>query len=136
MKKQLEWDWDNIPVGSTFTAFIDGDKVQGRIQKEGGSIYLCQNEVDGFNAENKLGYEKSWLINSGSLDDIEENCVTDLEIFLPEHGWSPPESLPLIGDYVVIVRESGIEVGCTYVPFEIIEYYYNKVKEFRGGAEK
>jgi len=43
-EKYPNYDWDNIPSGSTFTAQIRGTLCEGRIFKEFGRIYLCQNE--------------------------------------------------------------------------------------------
>jgi hypothetical protein len=59
-------DWGKYPIGTKFEAIITNGpqtvQCSGRINKEGGYVYLCQNEVSGSNCSNKLGYKYSWAI--------------------------------------------------------------------------
>lgn len=52
--------------GKKFKANIYNIPVEGRIQVEEGSIYLCQNVKDGADCEDKLGFKCSWHIEDGS----------------------------------------------------------------------
>lgn len=45
--------------GKKFKANIYNIPVEGRIQVEEGSIYLCQNVKDGADCEDKLGFKCS-----------------------------------------------------------------------------
>jgi hypothetical protein len=54
-------------VGKKFTAEIQGVSVKGRVQFESGRFYLCQNEKNGSNCIDKLGYKFSWTIGDGSI---------------------------------------------------------------------
>ena len=66
--------------GMSVTCKIDGTAIKdAKIQEENGLFYICQNEIDGENCEDKLGYKYSWLIFKGSDNDIEWFGVTDLK---------------------------------------------------------
>jgi len=132
-----QYNWDLIPVGSKFTAYIDdtdGDtkptQVSGRIQKEDGRIYLCQNNHYGEGCKNKLGYKCSWNIGDGLVEYLDEDYqVTDLEITLdPKFKYVEPEVIDLgffIKSYKPEVSKDEVKVGCTTVPFDQIEQIYN-----------
>ena len=66
--------------GTKVTCEIEGKKItDAKISKEGdGSFYICQNKKEGVTAENKLGYNYSWCIVSGSPDDLKRYSVTNL----------------------------------------------------------
>jgi len=67
--------------GTKVTCEIEGKKItDAKISKEGdGSFYICQNKKEGVTAENKLGYNYSWCIVSGSPDDLKRYSVTNLK---------------------------------------------------------
>lgn len=52
--------------GKKFKANIHNIPVEGRIQVEKGSIYLCQDVSNGSSCEDKLGFKYSWHIGDGS----------------------------------------------------------------------
>lgn len=91
-------------INREFKCKISDTEVTGRIQVEDNSIYLCQNEKNGFRCSNKLGYLYSWSVESGSDSDLFNNGITDF-IFLDElsSGWN--ESVVIIN---IITNEEGI----------------------------
>ncbi len=108
------WDWSKIPVGSKFTCLIKGKKASGRIQKEGGNIYLCQDVEDGASCDDKLGYKSSWNIFSGSVRDTMGNDVHELEIEL-DPDYKKSIEWGQLGEYKVTIYDDFIKVGCTKV---------------------
>ena len=52
--------------GRRFKCKIDGDCVKGKIQVEENRVFLCQNIKNGGVCTNKLGYEYSWYVETGS----------------------------------------------------------------------
>ena len=66
--------------GFCFKASIYEAKVEGKLQVENGNVYLCQNEIEGSDCEDKLGFQYSWQIPNGSKEAIEANSVIDFEI--------------------------------------------------------
>ena len=50
--------------GSMFSAKYFGVKIIGKITVENEKVYLCQDEVDGSDCEDKQGYKYSWWIGS------------------------------------------------------------------------
>src|SRR5690606_23058864 len=98
-----------------------------RIYKDGSSdIYLCQNKKNGVTAPNKLGYEYSWGIHDGSLENLTREEVRNLRVRLPEPGYKPKVFPKVsIGPYPIdYLNDGSIKVGCTKVPFETIEAIY------------
>jgi len=91
-KTVLVPDWDNVPVGTKFKAKIEGVECEGRIQKEDGNIYLCQNEKDGKGCGDSLGFYYSWNIGYGSPVDLKD---TEVEIISFELD-SSFKALPVI----------------------------------------
>lgn len=67
--------------GRPFRAKIYGIPVSGRIQVEKGLVFLCQNEMDGANDHDKLGYRYSWGVGKGSETVLARNNVTDFHLF-------------------------------------------------------
>ena len=64
--------------GKKFKANIQGIPVKGRIQVEEGSIYLCQDVMNGVSCEDKLGFKYSWRIGDGSEMGLIKNDVSNL----------------------------------------------------------
>lgn len=75
MKKLLECD------GKRFACKINGTEVIGRITVEEGKVYLCQNEREGNDCENKRGYRYSWNVDDGHPDRLSFNKVTDFRLY-------------------------------------------------------
>ena len=64
--------------GKKFKANIHNIPVEGRIQVEKGSIYLCQDVSNGSSCEDKLGFKYSWHIGDGSEVALTKNDVSNL----------------------------------------------------------
>jgi hypothetical protein len=63
--------------GRRFRAKIAGVKVGGKISVDGEDVFLCQDEMDGYPCEDRLGYRYSWAVVSGSEKDLKENDVKE-----------------------------------------------------------
>ena len=74
-------------VGKEFTAEIQGVSVSSRIQFESGRFFLCQNEKDGSNCSDKLGYRFSWTVGGGSIGEMKSRDVKNLVT----KGWTARE---------------------------------------------
>ena len=74
MKNLLECD------GKRFACKINGTEVSGMITVEEGEVYLCQNEREGNDCENKRGYKYSWAVDDGHPDRLSFNKVTDFRL--------------------------------------------------------
>lgn len=77
-------NWKEVPVGTNFSGFIGDTYVVGKIQKEGGDIFLCQNNKNGMDCRNKLGYDYSYTIDFGSVEDMEKNNVKQIVLDIPK----------------------------------------------------
>lgn len=69
-----------VALGTEFTAKIERTVVTGKIQKEDGRYFLCQNKKDGTDCKNKLGYKYSWIVGNGNISDLKFHNVTDLKL--------------------------------------------------------
>ena len=66
--------------GKEFQATINGITVEGKIQVEDEKVYLCQNKRDGSPCDDKLGYDYSWEVGTGSEFGLRDNDVTDFKL--------------------------------------------------------
>jgi hypothetical protein len=73
---------DGVAPGTEFTGKIERTVVTGKIQKEDGRYFLCQNNKDGMDCKNKLGYNHSWVVGSGTISDLKFHSITDLKLEL------------------------------------------------------
>ena len=64
--------------GMRFHAIIDGSPTYGKIRVEEDEAFLCQDEKDGDDCDDKLGYNFSWGVGSGSDGDLIGNAVRAL----------------------------------------------------------
>jgi hypothetical protein len=69
---------ETLKAGDWFSAKIDGTPVKGRVQKENGEFFLCQNSFDGNNCDDKQGFKYSWTIRDGL--NLKSLCVTDFKV--------------------------------------------------------
>jgi len=109
-------DWDNVPVGTKFKAKIEEVECEGRIQKEDGDIYLCQNVKNGALCYDKLGFDYSWSIRKGNSVNLTENKVEIISLELDPSFKAPP--IVNVGDYTVTFKKGKIQVGCQTIPNE------------------
>jgi hypothetical protein len=71
---------EGVTSGTEFTAKIERVEVTGKIQKEGGRYFLCQNKKDGTDCKNKLGYKYSWVVGTGTASELKTHGITNLQI--------------------------------------------------------
>jgi hypothetical protein len=119
--------WENVPVGTKFKAKIEGMWCEGRIQKEGSNIYLCQDFKDGSGAENKLGYHHSWTVNDGSIDKLKSNSVEIFDLEL-DPTFQAPWSKRIAG-YIPSIYEGYVKFGCTIVTNDDIRELVKHLKD-------
>lgn len=120
-------DWKKVKSGDYFTAIISGQKSIGKIQKKGDKIYLCQDNRDGENCDNKFGFRYSWTIGNGT-NHIEfefENLKTSKT---KPTGYKEPKYI-MIGEYEVTIKKGYIMVGCTHVNNDLIRSIVKKLKD-------
>lgn len=61
--------------GRRFEATINGVKCGGKIRVENGYVYLCQNQIDGYDCKDKYGYKYSYRVEDGSEQGLKKECV-------------------------------------------------------------
>lgn len=112
-------------VGSGFTGSINGTTLSGRIQKQDGTFYLCQNEKEGFSCMDKLGFSYSYSVENGTPTDLDEQSVdirsiTKIVIEVEEFR-EARTTVKLNSDYTAtIVVGDSIYVGCQKIPITAI----------------
>ena len=92
--------------GTKVTCEIEGKKItDAKISKETGKrFFICQNEKLGVITGSKLGYDYSWLIDSGNPDDLRQHHITNLKIIGKHKDISDIKSYE-VGD--ILVDEDG-----------------------------
>ena len=63
--------------GRRFRCKINETPAEGKIRVENNNVYLCQNEMDGAEADDKYGYKYSWSVSSGSKESLALNYISD-----------------------------------------------------------
>ena len=119
--------WENVPAGTKFKAKIEGMWCEGRIQKEGDTIYLCQNVKNGSDADNKLGYHHSWTINDGSIDKLKSNSVEIFDLEL-DPTFQAPWNKNIAG-YIPSIHEGYVMFGCKTVTNDDIRELVKHLKD-------
>lgn len=123
-------NWDNVPVGTKFTAYIENYSdlnpygtiyVEGRIQKENDQIFLCQDDKNGQDAADKLGYPYSWSLGDGSEPNLKRNgaIITSLTLdpqFKPILEWDGD----VIAGYTPNINRGHVKFGCRSISNEDI----------------
>ena len=112
---------ENPKPGTWFTATINGTDVVGKVQKEDGAFYLCQNKEDGTECSNTLGFKYSWRVDKGTLEALEYNDVCNLVILKEKPDYFKFEPIFKIGLYAVTFNKGYIMVGCTKVTNAMIK---------------
>lgn len=97
-------------VGRKFSAIIAGISSEGKIQYDGGTYFLCQNERDGSSCKNKLKYKFSWAIGEGKVSDLQKNAVRKLRIQVISEEDSDQEKVFNEGDVLVNNKVPNSEV--------------------------
>ncbi len=123
-------NWDLIPVGSKFTGNIDGDVVEGRIQKIDNAIYLCQNDRNEGHDIDRLGYKFAWSLGEGNVNDLDQMDVSIKTIELdPEFlkTYTPPPPPFVVAGYEAEFYPGYVQFGCQKVPNELVMEVVSKL---------
>ena len=145
--------------GRFFSAKIHGNKVIGRIRVEDGCVYLCQNERDGKDCEDKMGYKYSWCVGSGEKEELTNEHVYDFKLtpltseyiekykewqvgdvleLLDEHEKDFDERNEVIfrsGELVVLKNKDG-EASENYTCDQLYKYGYRLVPQEEYGEKE
>lgn len=70
--------------GDAFYAIIDGIECVGTVQYQKGEYFLCQDNVDGSECDDKMGWEYSYTVHSGKSSDLKSENVINFEIVNPK----------------------------------------------------
>ena len=57
---------------------------EGIITKENNKYFICQNKSDGVICSDKRNYKYSWMVNTGSLIDLNNEGVCNLKLLEKE----------------------------------------------------
>lgn len=104
-----------------FKAVIAGTPCEGRIRVENGEVYLCQDEKDGADCRDKLGYKYSWVVSrNGKINfDASSINVTDFRL-----GNMSEEEIEAYKDWQVgdkvRVEQTGKEIEIIFRSGELV----------------
>lgn len=98
-----------------FIARHKGVLFTGRVQKESGYLYLCQNILNGSECRNKLGFNYSWSIGEGI--DLKKYEITDFKIITQaEHLRLVKKLIPVeLGEFLGFEVKKSLDIiifGC------------------------
>lgn len=91
--------------GRCFEADMDGTNVKGRISVDEGSVYLCQDQFDGSDCKNKLGYKYSWHVFTGSKSDLAIQHVSYFRFTDPDPAYIESYKDWQVGDKVTCLNQ-------------------------------
>ena len=126
-----EINWKEVEVGTWFSAKKDGVKFEGKIQKDRGRIYLCQNEFDGADCNDKLGFAFSWSIDSGEESDMIYEGIGELT-FLTKEPKNIKKSIKLTDEYFGVFNDGFLRVGCQQIPYDVILEVAKTIKKLKA----
>lgn len=121
--------------GRRFRCKLHGKPVEGKIQVEHGYVFLCQNEIDGCRARNKLGYKYSYSVDSGFDEDLKIYNVSDFALLMTAEeieeykDWQVGDKITKGRDVFEVIFRSGEVVilknndGLAEGPFTCDEIY-------------
>jgi len=122
LKKNNEIDWSKIPVGTPFTALVHNGYCTGKIQKQYGQIFLCQNNHFGDSCTNRLGYKQSWTLLKGDIVSLTNGAVnvskiifkkaTVKEMKLVKKISHAKECAFITTSYPIKIHTGSVRVGC------------------------
>jgi len=74
-------------TGLSFKAKINGISVFGKInEQEKNKIFLCQDQLSGSSANDKLGYKYSWVVDNIDQSSLHNAGILDFEIIGDENN--------------------------------------------------
>lgn len=112
--------------GRKFRAAIAGTPCKGRIRVENGEVYLCQNERDGADCRDKLGYKYSWQVSAGGKICFDDSCVKITDFRLGDMSAEEIEAYKdwQVGDKVRI-EQTGEEIEIIFRSGELVVGKYD-----------
>lgn len=123
-----------LKAGDWFSAKINDVLVKGRVQKEDGEFFLCQNSFDGNTCYNKQGFKYSWTIKDGL--NLKNFYVTDFKV-LDKKPRASDLKEPLTASYLrVFFNSKYVRV---YYCNELVNIAHNavrKIAKFQGLSDK
>ena len=99
IKEQMILKKNKVKHGDSFTGKINGINCQGKVSiNKVGGVYFCTNDyiLDGIDADDKLEYDYSWLID----DSVKEIRVNGKNVLRP--------------GYVTPYMDTNVEMGVVY----------------------
>jgi hypothetical protein len=54
--------------------------LDAKLHYEDGQWFICQNRMNGMSCINRLGYEYSWAINTGTEKDLKKNNIIEIKL--------------------------------------------------------
>ena len=100
--------------GRRFRCKISKTPAEGKIRVENNNVYLCQNEMDGAEADDKYGYKYSWSVLSGSNKELTYSDVSDF-VLVP----STPDEIESYKDWKV---GDKVRLTASTVPYFLAPY--------------
>jgi len=68
-------------IGKAITCKIDITIIKdGKLNKQGGLYFICQDQRTGYSISNRLGYSKSWCFKINNKSGILTDGVTRLKL--------------------------------------------------------
>ena len=98
--------------GLKFSGNIKGHFCEGVITVEDNRFYLCQNVIDGANADDKKGYKYSWVINKYNFKLLLEGKKAEDVKHFKLHTISLTKTEG--GEYIVCTYESKTRIPLNY----------------------
>lgn len=105
--------------GRRFKATIKGIQCEGKISVIDGSVFLCQNKIEGDFCSDKLGYKYSWGVSEGSMEQLAKNDVylfslsprtaAEIEAY---KDWHVGDKMTQNGETMEVIFRSGKLVVC------------------------
>jgi len=129
LTRKGEINWNKIKSRTPFTATINNTFVTGKIQKQDGYIYLCQDRIRGCSCVDKLGYKHSWLIEDGSLIDLRCNhtVIYAFKKTRRRKQYIFFSNIKIHG-FVLNIFQGHIKVGCQSIPNYKVRELANTIK--------
>ena len=98
--------------GLKFSGNISGSFCEGVITVEDNRFFLCQNVIDGANADDKKGYKYSWTVNKYNFKLLLEGKKADDVEHFKLHAISLTKTEG--GEYIVCTYESKTRIPLNY----------------------
>lgn len=113
--------------GKSVTCEIKGKTItNAKIAVEGSKVYICQNQKDGNEAVNTLGYKYSWIISRGRSRSYESYDYNTTNIKLADDSNEMPE---IVAGNIIELDNGELQLCLPSSDDELISYD----KDLKGG---